>query len=107
MFLGTQRRKISCTWSGRNCLGYNTEEDKQEYCSYGDFFKSFCGDWRRGEKSCTIKVGSTEKKRFFTIYDDTDKNADITTIVKNCDSPKKWTTKSVEPDIDINKYYRL
>ena len=106
MILGVQRRTISCFWSDKNCLGYkNKPEPPQQFCSYGDFFQSFCGKWRRGEISCKTKDGITEKERFFKTYNGTDRN-DMTNIVRRCDSPKKWTLISVEPDIDVSKYYR-
>ena len=105
VILGIQRRTISCFWSGRNCLGYDNKQEDEDVCSYGGFFQSFCGDWKRGETRCKTKDGSTEKERIFSIYEDTEKN-EVGNIVRRCDSPKKWTLISVEPDIDLSKYYR-
>ena len=108
-FLGKQRRKISCFWSGHNCLGYKNEEEVEDYCSYGDFFNSFCGHWRDGERKCIMKGLCEEKNRSFKVHGDTDRNADICEIAKKCDSSKKWTRISEEPDInaiDNRKHFR-
>ena len=106
MILGAQRRTISCFWSNRSCLGYDNKQEEEQFCSYGDFFQTFCGDWRFGKISCKTKGGITEKERIFFTYEHTDRN-DMTNIVKRCDSPKKWTLISVERDIYHGKYYRL
>ena len=61
IFTGLQRRQVSCYWSGKQCLGYKNIEEKQEFCSYGDFLYSFCEtQWSIGLKSCESN-GKTRK----------------------------------------------
>ena len=50
-----------------------------------------------------------EKNRSFKVHGDTDRNADICEIAKKCDSSKKWTRISEEPDINAignRKHFR-
>ena len=90
----------------------------QEYCSYGDFFHSFCDSWIRTEKTCTTLT--TGVKRTFSLLRNTgydkpyhginEENPKLTEILKTCDGrdnlDKKWTKTSEEPNIDTKKYYR-
>ena len=106
---GKQYRTIKCFWSGVNCLGYHNEQQYQSYCSYGDFYESFCGIWRGYQdkhRTCTMEIGHTVEKRVFSIYENTNKN-DLEKVVNNCDSKHKWTKITMERDKDYEKYYRL
>ena len=91
----------------------------QKYCSYGDFFQSFCDRWIIKEKTCTT-LTSGVKRTFYLLrnsgYDKpyhgiNEENPKLTEILKTCDGrdnlDKKWTKISEEPDIDTGKYYRL